>query len=112
VGGLKGGDEQKTSQPLPGFEPSIIQPVTQRYTAELPRLLVYGEETEMMMVIRFQLGALMANAAPGATLLNTAKVSKVSLDSTSCSDLPTDADGSLPLVFSRYIRYSHFNKLE
>jgi hypothetical protein len=32
------GDEQKNSQPLPGLEPPIIQPVAQRYTAELSRL--------------------------------------------------------------------------
>jgi hypothetical protein len=28
-------DEEKNSQPLPGLEPPIIQPVTQRYTTEL-----------------------------------------------------------------------------
>jgi hypothetical protein len=31
-------DEEKNSQPLPNFEPPIIQPVAQRYTAELTRL--------------------------------------------------------------------------
>jgi hypothetical protein len=29
------GGEEKNSQPLPGIEPRIIQPVAQRYTAEL-----------------------------------------------------------------------------
>jgi hypothetical protein len=29
------GGEEKNSQPLPGIEPSIIQPVAQRYTTEL-----------------------------------------------------------------------------
>jgi hypothetical protein len=29
---------EKNSQPLPGLEPPIIQPVAQRYTAELSRL--------------------------------------------------------------------------
>jgi hypothetical protein len=29
------GGEEKNSQPLPGLEPPIIQPVAQRYTAEL-----------------------------------------------------------------------------
>jgi hypothetical protein len=29
------GDEEKNSQPLPELEPQIIQPVAQRYTAEL-----------------------------------------------------------------------------
>jgi hypothetical protein len=33
------GDEEKNSQPLLGLEPPIIQPVDQRYTTELPRLL-------------------------------------------------------------------------
>jgi hypothetical protein len=31
--------EEKNSQPLPGLEHSIIQPVDQRYTTELSRLL-------------------------------------------------------------------------
>jgi hypothetical protein len=31
------GGEGKNSQPLPGFEPPIIQPVAQRYTTELSR---------------------------------------------------------------------------
>jgi hypothetical protein len=30
---------EKNSQPLPGLEPRIIQPVAQRYTTELSRLL-------------------------------------------------------------------------
>jgi hypothetical protein len=29
------GGEEKNSQPLPGIEPPIIQPVAQRYTTEL-----------------------------------------------------------------------------
>jgi hypothetical protein len=33
------GGEEKNSQPLPGLEPPIIQPVAQRYTTELSRLL-------------------------------------------------------------------------
>jgi hypothetical protein len=33
------GAEEKNSQPLPTLEPPIIQPVAQRYTTELPRLL-------------------------------------------------------------------------
>jgi hypothetical protein len=33
------GGEEKNSQPLPGLEPPIIQPVAQRYTVELSRLL-------------------------------------------------------------------------
>jgi hypothetical protein len=32
------GGEEENSQPLPGLEPLIIQPVTQRYTTELSRL--------------------------------------------------------------------------
>jgi hypothetical protein len=34
-----GGSEEKNSQPLPGLEPPLIQPVTQRYTTELTRVL-------------------------------------------------------------------------
>jgi hypothetical protein len=34
------GGEEKNSQPLPGLEPPIIQPVAQRYTTELSRFLV------------------------------------------------------------------------
>jgi hypothetical protein len=37
--GLSG--EEKNSQPLPGFLPPIIQPVAQRYTTELTRLMRY-----------------------------------------------------------------------
>jgi hypothetical protein len=33
------GGEERNSQPLPGLEPPIIQPVAQRYTTELFRLL-------------------------------------------------------------------------
>jgi hypothetical protein len=36
---LRGGEE-KNSQPLPGLEPSIIQPVAHRYTSELSWLLI------------------------------------------------------------------------
>jgi hypothetical protein len=32
------GGEEKNSQPLPGLEPPIIQPVAQRFTNELSRL--------------------------------------------------------------------------
>jgi hypothetical protein len=43
LGGLQSwsgrGGGEKNSQPLPGTEPSIIQPVDQRYTTRLPRLL-------------------------------------------------------------------------
>jgi hypothetical protein len=31
------GGEEKNSQPLPGIEPPIIQPIAQRYTSELTR---------------------------------------------------------------------------
>jgi hypothetical protein len=33
------GGEEKNSQPLPGFEPPIVQPLAQRYTIELSRFL-------------------------------------------------------------------------
>jgi hypothetical protein len=32
--------EEKNSQPLPGLEPPIIQPIAQRYTTELSRVLI------------------------------------------------------------------------
>jgi hypothetical protein len=35
------GGEEKNSQPLPGLEPPIIQPVAQRSTTEFSRLLFY-----------------------------------------------------------------------
>jgi hypothetical protein len=35
----RAGGEEKNSQPLPEFEPPIIQPVAQRYTIELFRFL-------------------------------------------------------------------------
>jgi hypothetical protein len=38
------GGEEKNSHPLPGLETPIIQPVTQRYTTELSRLLLKKEE--------------------------------------------------------------------
>jgi hypothetical protein len=38
LSGLTG--EEKNSQPLPGLEPPIIQPVAQRYTTELSWLLM------------------------------------------------------------------------
>jgi hypothetical protein len=34
------GDEDKNSQPLPGLQPPIIQPVAQCYTTELSRFLI------------------------------------------------------------------------
>jgi hypothetical protein len=34
------GGEEKNSQPVPALEPPIIQPVAQRYTTELSRLLM------------------------------------------------------------------------
>jgi hypothetical protein len=38
-----GSGGEKNSQPLPGLEPLIIQPVAQRYTTELSRLLMKRE---------------------------------------------------------------------
>jgi hypothetical protein len=43
-------DEEKNSQPLPGLEPPIIQPIAQSYTNELPLLTGYKltpSESEM-----------------------------------------------------------------
>jgi hypothetical protein len=36
----RGGSEEINSQPMPGFEHLIIQPVAQRYTTELRQLLL------------------------------------------------------------------------
>jgi hypothetical protein len=44
LGGLQSrsgrGGEEKNSQPLPGLEPPIIQPLAQGYTSEITRLLL------------------------------------------------------------------------
>jgi hypothetical protein len=37
-----GWSPEKNSQPLPALEPPIIQPVSQRYTTELSRLIHVG----------------------------------------------------------------------
>jgi hypothetical protein len=42
------GAEEKNFQPLPGFEPLIIHPVAQRYTAELSRLPHVAEAFEIV----------------------------------------------------------------
>jgi hypothetical protein len=47
----RGGGEEKNFQPLPGLEPPIIQPVAQRYTTELCRLLLpYGRPERRLEV--------------------------------------------------------------
>jgi hypothetical protein len=48
------GGEENNFQSLPGFEPQIIQPVAQRYTTELSRLLfscnlVFNDELGMIV---------------------------------------------------------------
>jgi hypothetical protein len=55
------GGEEKNSQLLPGIEPPFIQPVAQRYTAELSRLLVayvtdanFEGDNILSLVIHFQ----------------------------------------------------------
>jgi hypothetical protein len=45
------GGEEKNSQPLPGLETSIIQPVAQRHTTELSRLLIRVMTMMMMMMM-------------------------------------------------------------
>jgi hypothetical protein len=39
------GGEENNSQPLPGLETPIIQPIAQRYTAELSRLPGFMERS-------------------------------------------------------------------
>jgi hypothetical protein len=39
------GGEEKNSQPLPGLEPPIIQPVAQRYIAKLSQFDPQGGKT-------------------------------------------------------------------
>jgi hypothetical protein len=34
------GGEEKNSQPLPGLKPPIIQPVAERYTTKLSRIII------------------------------------------------------------------------
>jgi hypothetical protein len=43
--------EEKNSQPLPGLEPSIIQPVAQLSTTELTRLLVFVVVVVIIIII-------------------------------------------------------------
>jgi hypothetical protein len=45
------GGEEKNSQPLPGLEPPIIQPVAQRCTTELSRVLMMMMMVKMNMII-------------------------------------------------------------
>jgi hypothetical protein len=45
------GGEEKNSQPLPGLEPPIIQPVAQRYTTELSRLASNKEDGGSMTLL-------------------------------------------------------------
>jgi hypothetical protein len=47
--------EEKNSQPVPGLEPPIIQPVAQRYTTELSRLLLLGLILKTQMKRKFLL---------------------------------------------------------
>jgi hypothetical protein len=54
------GGEEKSSQPLPGLEPPIIQPVAQLYTTELSRFL-YPDNTrrkeqviELLVMLRWK----------------------------------------------------------
>jgi hypothetical protein len=54
LGGLQSrsgcGGEEKNSQPLPGLELPIIQPVAQRYTTELSRLLTIEEKKDKVVL--------------------------------------------------------------
>jgi hypothetical protein len=49
------GGEEKNSQPLPGLELPIIQPVAQYYTAELSRFLI-NWISNLIVSVRFILG--------------------------------------------------------
>jgi hypothetical protein len=40
------GGEEKNSQPLPGIEPPIIQPVAQRYLNKLSRLMIINYDDD------------------------------------------------------------------
>jgi hypothetical protein len=40
------GGEEKNSQPLPGLEPPVIQPIAQRYTTRLSRGLLGKKDKE------------------------------------------------------------------
>jgi hypothetical protein len=59
------GGEEKISQPLPGLETRITQPVAQRYTTELSRLSKYVENRS---------GSYDAHLAKNATLKEAGKI--------------------------------------
>jgi hypothetical protein len=42
------GGEEKNSQPLPGFEPPVIQPVPRSYTTEIAQLLIGQYDIKML----------------------------------------------------------------
>jgi hypothetical protein len=50
------GGEEKNSDPIPGIEPPIIQPVAQRYTAELSRLLPKNMYNIRVVKIKNEMG--------------------------------------------------------
>jgi hypothetical protein len=44
------GGGEKNSQPLPGLEPPVIQPVAQRYTTELSRLQFWNNQYKIKLI--------------------------------------------------------------
>jgi hypothetical protein len=50
--------EEKISQPLPGLEPQIIQPVAQCCTTDLS---LYLRDTDTLMIVAYRSGALLIN---------------------------------------------------
>jgi hypothetical protein len=66
------GGVQKNSQPLPGLEPVIIQPVAQRYTTELSRLLILLKETNVTEASVILFAPCLSNMVPcdNITIIN------------------------------------------
>jgi hypothetical protein len=46
--------EEKDSQPLPGLEPPIIQPVVQSYTTELWKMYVFEIGAQLFTLVTYE----------------------------------------------------------
>jgi hypothetical protein len=59
------GGEEKISQPLPGLEPPIIQPLAQRYTTELSRLTTnYYNSCDILASFPFKIYTVLVQMSP------------------------------------------------
>jgi hypothetical protein len=71
------GGEEKNSQPLPGLEPPIIQPVIQHYATELPRFLMWQITTLKMEAARPPKPWYATTSLHGVTIQKTVKWSNL-----------------------------------